>query len=89
MDEAREQVDALKRQVDDDPGAMSRKQQAARERAARERQERVQQALDRLPEMEEMGSRAQWNSYVKLYITVLMESSPLWKVFWVGVAARA
>jgi hypothetical protein len=57
MDEAREQVDALKRQVDDDPGAMSRKQQAARERAARERQERVQQALDRLPEMEEIKKR--------------------------------
>jgi transposase len=57
MDEAREQVDALKRQVDDDPGAMSRKQQVARERAARERQERVQQALDRLPEMEEIKKR--------------------------------
>jgi transposase len=57
MDEAREQVDALKRQVDDDPGAMSRKQQAARERAARERQERVQKALDRLPEMEEIKKR--------------------------------
>lgn len=57
MDEAREQVDALKRQVDDDPGAMSRKRQAARERAARERQERVQQALDRLPEMEEIKKR--------------------------------
>jgi transposase len=57
MDEAREQVDALKRQVDDDPGAMSRKRQAARERAARERQERVQKALDRLPEMEETKKR--------------------------------
>ena len=57
LDEAREQVDALKRQVDDDPGAMSRKQQAARERAARERQERVQKALDRLPEMEEIKKR--------------------------------
>jgi transposase len=57
MDEAREQVDALKRQVDDDLGAMNRKRQAARERAARERQERVQQALDRLPEMEEIKKR--------------------------------
>ena len=57
MDEAREQVDALKRQVDDDPGAMNRKRQAARERAARERQERVQKALDRLPELEEIKKR--------------------------------
>jgi hypothetical protein len=54
LDEAREQLDALKRQVGDDPGAMNRKQQAARERAARERQERVQQAMDRLPELEEI-----------------------------------
>ena len=57
MDAARERVDALKRQVDDDPGALSRKRQAARERAARERQERVQQALDRLPEMEAIKQR--------------------------------
>lgn len=52
LDEAREQVETLKRQVNDDPGALNRKQQAARERAVRERQERIQNALDRLPELE-------------------------------------
>ena len=52
LDEAREQVETLKRQVNDDPGALNRKQQAARERAVRERQERIQKALDRLPELE-------------------------------------
>ena len=52
LEEAKEPVEMLKQQVHDDPGALSRKQQAARERAARERQERVQKALERLPELE-------------------------------------
>jgi transposase len=43
--EAEQQVAALKNQVDEDDGAATRRQQAARERAARERVERVQQAL--------------------------------------------
>jgi transposase len=45
LDEAEAQVQALKNQVDEDPQAATRRQQAARERAARERQERLQQAL--------------------------------------------
>jgi transposase len=52
FDEARDQVARLKEEMDDDPAAGSRQQAAARERAAREREERVRQALARLPELE-------------------------------------
>ena len=51
LEEARRQVQALKQQREEDPGAVTRRQQAARERAARERHERVEQALERLPEL--------------------------------------
>jgi transposase len=57
LEEARTQVERLKCQVDEDPGAVSRRQQAARERAARERQERVERALERLPEMAEIKAK--------------------------------
>jgi transposase len=57
LEEARTQVERLKRQVDADPGALSRRQQAARERAARERQERIDRALARLPEMAEIKAK--------------------------------
>jgi transposase len=57
LEQAREQVERLKGQSDDDPGAVSRRQQAARERAARERQERVERALKRLPEMAEIKAK--------------------------------
>jgi transposase len=50
--EAEEQVARLKEELDDDPAAPSRRHAAARERAARERQERLEQALARLPELE-------------------------------------
>jgi transposase len=50
--EARDQVDRLKEENDDDPAAPSRRHAAARERAAREREQRVRQALARLPELE-------------------------------------
>ncbi len=52
LEEARDQVARLKEEMDDDPSAPSRRHAAARERAARERQERLQQALERLPELE-------------------------------------
>ena len=57
LEEARAQVEKLKRQVEDDPGAATRRQQAARERAVRERQERIEQALERLPEMAEIKAK--------------------------------
>ena len=50
--EAKDQVDRLKEEMDDDPAAGSRQQAAARERAARERQQRLEEALKRLPELE-------------------------------------
>lgn len=49
---AEEQMRQLKEELQADPSAGNRRQQAARERADRERRERVQKALDRLPEME-------------------------------------
>jgi transposase len=50
--EAEAQVQALRSELEQDPAAGDRRRQKARERAARERAERVQGALDRLPEPE-------------------------------------
>lgn len=55
--EAATQVKRLRAELDDDPAATSRRQQAARERAAREREARVRAALDVLPELEEVKRR--------------------------------
>jgi transposase len=52
LTEAREQVDALKEESDNDPTGSHRRHQKARERVARERTQRVQGALNRLPELE-------------------------------------
>ena len=57
LEEAKAQVETLKQQSEDDPGALTRKQQAARERARRERQERIEQALQRLPELEKLKAK--------------------------------
>ena len=51
------QVQALKEQMDADPGAPGRRKQAAQERAARECEERIKRALERLPQMEEIKKR--------------------------------
>jgi transposase len=56
-EEAREQVATLKQQIDEDPAAWSRRQQAAQERAAREREEKVRQAVERLPELERIKAQ--------------------------------
>jgi transposase len=52
LQEAQEQLARLKEELDDDPAAPARRHAAARERAAREREQRLQQALERLPELE-------------------------------------
>lgn len=52
LQEAEDQVARLREELEDDPAAPSRRHAAARERAARERAERLQQALQRLPELE-------------------------------------
>ena len=51
--EAGEQVERLRRELDEDPAATSRREAAARERAARERKRRVQQALAEMGREEE------------------------------------
>lgn len=50
--EAQTQVQRLRQELETNPGEANRQQQRARERAARERQERLEQALARMPEME-------------------------------------
>lgn len=50
--EATVQVQALRAELEADPGATTARQKAARERAARERQARVAQALAHLPALE-------------------------------------
>jgi transposase len=52
LQEAQEQVQRLKEELDDDSSAPRRRQKEARERAARQRAERLQAALERLPELE-------------------------------------
>jgi transposase len=47
--EAEQQVQALKAELDQDPGAGNRRQRQARERAARERAEGIRRALEQLP----------------------------------------
>ena len=57
LEQARHQVEALKAQVEEDPGERSRRKQAAQARAAREREERIAKALARLPELAEIKQR--------------------------------
>ncbi|MBI5478130.1 MAG: hypothetical protein HY906_04700 [Deltaproteobacteria bacterium] len=52
LTEAEAQVAALRAEIHADPGAATRREQAAQERAARERRERVAAALAQLPEVE-------------------------------------
>lgn len=52
LEEARKQVETLKKELEGDPAAANRRQQAARERAARERTERLQRALEQMPQVE-------------------------------------
>lgn len=49
---AEEQVEALKKEVDEDPANGSRRREAAQHRAAEDRARRVKQALEELPEIE-------------------------------------
>ena len=47
--EAEQQLEILRRELDEDPAATSRRQAAARERACEERKERIKQALAQMP----------------------------------------
>jgi len=50
--EAQEQLEALRQELEADPGATTRRQKAARERAADERKQRVAKALAHVPEVQ-------------------------------------
>jgi len=52
LEEARQQVEVLKQELDTDPAAANRRQRAAKERAARQRAERIEQALAQMPAVE-------------------------------------
>jgi transposase len=53
---AKEQVEALEAQADEDAGAASRREQAARERAAQERLARLQSAREELKKLQEVNA---------------------------------
>ena len=55
--EARAQVERLRRELDEDPAAHARVQQAARERAARERASAIDRALAEMPAVAEVKRR--------------------------------
>lgn len=56
LQEARDQVQALKKEIDAEPGAGSRRVRAARERAASEREQRVSDALRTLERIEQAAA---------------------------------
>jgi transposase len=56
LDQARQHVEALKSQMDDP--AVNARQQAARQRAATERLERIEQAIQQLPDLEAARQKA-------------------------------
>jgi len=58
LEEAREQVETLKHEIDEDPAASNLRRKAARERAARERQEKIAEALRQLPDLEKKRNRS-------------------------------
>jgi transposase len=57
LEQAREQVRKLKEQIDADPGQDNRRKLAAQQRAAREMAQRLERALQRLPEIEAIKRR--------------------------------
>jgi transposase len=57
LEAARERVAALKKQIDDDPGAEARANAARQARAALAREARIEAALKRLPELADIKKR--------------------------------
>ncbi|HWB73883.1 MAG TPA: IS1182 family transposase [Nannocystaceae bacterium] len=54
---AREQVERLRNELDDDPATSTNREQAARERAAQDRKTRLEHALREMPELEALKDR--------------------------------
>ena len=65
LQEAKTQVLALQNQVEEDAGAATRRQEAARERAAKERVERIERALAERVKLEEVRAEQQRTKGVK------------------------
>jgi transposase len=65
LERAQRQVEALQAQVEEDAAAVSRRQQAARERAARERQERIAEALRQRQQLAERRAEVAQEKGVK------------------------
>jgi transposase len=61
LEQARQQVEQLKHQINDPAKSQSRREQAAKERAAHDRQRRVEEALAHLPELQEMKRKQHGN----------------------------
>lgn len=57
LEQARQHVERLKAEIDSDGAAGSRRSQAAQRRAAQEREQRLNQALERLPELRAIKER--------------------------------
>lgn len=58
-EQARQQIEALKEELQNDPAAGNARQKAARERAAREREERLQKAIEQHAEIEAQKKTAE------------------------------
>jgi transposase len=57
LEEARQQVHALRRQMEENPQAATARQRQARQRAANERQQRLEQALQQLDKIEKQQTK--------------------------------
>jgi transposase len=57
LEEARQQVEALKQQEDESPDQLSKRQRASRERAAAERTRRMEQALENCNELQQQREK--------------------------------
>jgi transposase len=62
LEEARQQVETLKRELEEDPAAANRREIAARQRSAEQRLQRVQQALEACAEVQAMKEERGGNS---------------------------
>lgn len=62
LQEAKSQVERLRQELDEDPAACTKRQQAAQQRAAQERLQRVQRALEEVSKIEQRAEARQKGS---------------------------
>lgn len=75
VQEARVQMETLEKQFHEDDGAVSRRQQAARERGARERVERIEQALKEHAKLTQLRQTQQQEKGTKVDVEQLRTST--------------